>query len=356
MTRTTIFLPTLVLLIAAVLSSRPALPAPGHSQEPSQERAQEHAQEQQAQALGAKGSTAVRTAMKNVDFHLTDRVVAHIAILDGRLTPQRGGIPALDDKNSFALELNSASITMTLAALSSDLNDFVFAKPDAPLKKLSASAKGNELTVKGLLASKGGIPFEASGTISATPEGMIRVHSTKVKALKLPVKGLMDLFGLDTQDLLNTKKIPGVTVDKNDLIFDPGQILPPPQMTGHLASIQIENGLILLEFSSSKNGSAGADAGKQAPPAKENCGARNYLLFKGGSVRFGKLTMADTDLELIDADPADPFDFALEHYNDQLVAGYSKSTKQGGLCVHMPDYSKVNHPAPAKKQTQHPGA
>jgi hypothetical protein len=73
-------------------------------------------------------------------------------------------------------------------------------------------------------------------------------------------------------------------------------------------------------------------------------------------VRFGKLTMADTDLELLDADPADSFDFSLDHYNEQLVAGYSKSNKQGGLCVHMPDYSKVNRPAAAKKQTQHPGA
>jgi hypothetical protein len=240
MTRTSALLPTLsFILIAALLSSPPALPAPGHLQE----RPQEHAQEQQAQAPGAGGSTAVRTAMKNVDFHLTDRIVVHIATLDGWLAPQQGGIAVLDDKNSFALDVNSASITMTPATLSSDMNDFIFARPDAPIKKLSTSAKGNELTIKGLLVSKGGVPFETSGTISATPEGMIRVHSTKVKALKVPVKGLMDLFGLDTQDLLSTKKVPGVSIDKNDLILDPARILPPPQITGHLASIQIENGL-----------------------------------------------------------------------------------------------------------------
>jgi hypothetical protein len=71
------------------------------------------------------------------------------------------------------------------------------------------------------------------------------------------------------------------------------------------------------------------------------CGGRNYLAFKGGSVRFGKLTMNDADVELIDSDPADPFDFAIDHYNDQLVAGYSKMTRKGGLCVHMPDYNKI---------------
>ena len=65
------------------------------------------------------------------------------------------------------------------------------------------------------------------------------------------------------------------------------------------------------------------------------------MLFKGGALRFGKLTMNDTDLELIDSDPADPFDFSLDHYQDQLVAGYSKMTRKGGLCVHLPDFNKI---------------
>ena len=70
---------------------------------------------------------------------------------------------------------------------------------------------------------------------------MIRVHTTKVNALHLPVKGLMDMLGLDTEKLLDTKKVPGVSVDKDDLILDPQYILPPPQLQGHLTSIKIVN-------------------------------------------------------------------------------------------------------------------
>lgn len=85
----------------------------------------------------------------------------------------------------------------------------------------------------------------------------------------------------------------------------------------------------------------GAPAQKRPREAlSSRCGARNYQLFRGGSVRFGKLTMTDTDLELVDAEPADPFDFSIDHHQEQLIAGYAKSTKQGGLCVHMPDFSK----------------
>ncbi len=51
----------------------------------------------------------------------------------------------------------------------------------------------------------------------------------------------MDMLGLDTAKLIDTKKLTGITVDKDDLILDPEQILPPPAMRGRLSSIQVEN-------------------------------------------------------------------------------------------------------------------
>lgn len=282
----------------------------------------------------AAASAVVRTAMKNVDFHLTDRIVVHIVTLNGSLTPNFGGMPVFDDKKSFHLDVDSASILITTAALSNDLNDYVFAKPDAPLKKLSITTQGSELILRGVLASKGGIPFQTDGTVAATPEGQIRIHTLKVKALHLPVKGLMDLLGLETSKMIDTKKLNGVTADKDDLILDPQQLLPPPQMRGHLSSIQIENGAIALTFD-------GEGQGSKPAAISSRCGGRNFEAFRGGTVRFGKLTMSDADLELVDSDPVDSFDFSIDHYRDQLVAGYAKMSKQGGLCVHMPDFNKL---------------
>jgi hypothetical protein len=51
--------------------------------------------------------------------------------------------------------------------------------------------------------------------------------------------------------------------------------------------------------------------------------------------------MSDADMQLIDADPSTPFDFYPAHYDDQLVAGYSKNTRRKGLEVFMPDYARV---------------
>ena len=142
--------------------------------------------------------------------------------------------------------------------------------------------------------------------------------------------------------MLNTKKVEGVTVDKDDLILDPEKLMPPPKMHGHLTDLKIENGAINLTFGPGNDKAA-------ATPISVSCSARNYLFFKGGSVRFGKLTMSDTDLELIDASPADPFDFSIDHYSEQLAAGYAKMTRTGGLCVHVPDYEKLKQPASAKR-------
>jgi hypothetical protein len=45
--------------------------------------------------------------------------------------------------------------------------------------------------------------------------------------------------------------------------------------------------------------------------------------------------MQDTDMVLIDMNPEDPFDFFLDHYKEQLVAGYTKTTPSFGLRVYM---------------------
>ena len=206
---------------------------------------------------------AVRATMQNVDFHLTDRIVTHIANLSGKLTPTKPGIPTFDDKNSFLLDIDSANVSVSAASLTSDLNDFVFAKPDAPLKKLSVSTEDDQLVMKGILASKGDLSFETAGTLTATPDGMIRVHTTRVKALHLPVKGLMDMLGLSTEAMLNTKNVPGVTVDKDDLILDPAAILPPPKMRGHLNSIRVQGGGIALSF-------GGQDAKGKPVPSRQH--------------------------------------------------------------------------------------
>lgn len=244
---------------------------------------------------------------------MTDSVAIDISRLAGHITPTSARMVDFDDRTSFAVDVDSAVAQISTTSLTNDLNDFVFAAHDAPLKKLSATIHGSELTLKGILPDKGDISFESTGTLAVTAEGMMRVHIVKVKAFHLPVKGLMDMLGLDTAKLLDTRKVEGVSVDKDDLIVDPQVILPSPRFRGRLGKIQIENEHIALTFVS-------RDAKSIHPLLKNECGGRNYLQFKGGTVRFWKLTMVGVDLVLVDTDPQDSFNFAIDHYKEQLVA------------------------------------
>jgi hypothetical protein len=278
------------------------------------------------------GSEQVRVELKNVNYHFTDRIAAGIYQLNGRVVPTKPeGMPVFDDKNSFFLDVSYAEISVSTDALSNVMNQYVFAAEDAPLKAITVSTDGTSLKIKGKLRSKDGAPFESDGTLSATSEGEIRVQTRKIKAGGLPVKGLMDLLGLKIADLINTRKVAGVRIQGDDLYLTPEQIFPPPHIRGRVTDVRIEGNQIVQIF------------GKKPPDTPQFNG--NYMAYRGGQLRFGKLTMSDTDMVLIDMDPQDPFDFYLDHYKDQLVAGYTKTTPEFGLRVYMRDFNKLGRPA-----------
>ena len=75
------------------------------------------------------------------------------------------------------------------------------------------------------------------------------------------------------------------------------------------------------------------------------------MAYKNNRLRFNKLLMNDVDLILIDMDPSDPLDFYLEHYKEQLAAGYTKTTLDSGLRVYIKDYNKLQ-PASLRATTK----
>jgi len=270
----------------------------------------------------------VAVEMRNIQYHFTPTVAVYIAQLRGELQPTRaGGLPVFDDDKSFALKIDSGEIHMTLASLTNVLNQYVFAAKDAPIKDMAISAEGSQLKIKGKLHDKGDVAFETDGALSATPDGRMRLHAEKIKALHLPVKGLMDLFGVKIANLIKTSKVRGVEVQGDDLILDPQQILPPPQIRGKVTAVEIRGNETVMQFGPAEN----------IKPVM----AGNYMAYRGNRLKFGKLTMENTDMILIDMDPRDPFDFYLEQYKRQLSAGFTKITPEFGLRVSMRDFNKL---------------
>ena len=273
--------------------------------------------------------------MRNVTFRFSETVAVEIKSLNGVLVPLgKNEFPVFDDKDSFNLRISTAEIVIDSSNLANVLNSYVFARPQSPLTELSISVEKGRLKVKGKLHDKEDIPFEMEGILIPTTDGKLRLHTEKIRAMHVPVKGLMDLFGIDLGALIKEGKVPGVRTQGNDLIFDLEQILPPPHIEGKVVSVRIEGEKIIQIF-----------GGSDAKPVK-NIRAGNYMAYKNHRLRFGKLLMNDADLILIDMDPNDPLDFFLDHYKEQLSAGYAKITPDSGLRVYIKDYNKL-HPAKA---------
>jgi len=239
-------------------------------------------------------NTQTQVEMVNVNIHLDSVLILHIRHLSGQFLPtKKGQPPAFDDKLSYLVAVDSAEIGVTPASMNHAMNTYVFDARDAPLKNLTLSIKGNQIKQTGTLNKGVGIPFEMTGTMSATADGRIRIRPTQVKAAHLPVEGVMKLLGLDVAKLMNTRNTKGVSVEGNDIILDPAQMFPPPKMRGRITAVRIEDDEIIQTFGTART----LQAGKPS--------VANYMAYRGGVLRFGKLTMNDTDMRLIDADPTD---------------------------------------------------
>lgn len=272
--------------------------------------------------------------MRNVGLHLADGVVLGIVSLNGEFVSRSAAEPPIfDDPDSYTLRMKSADASMDAASLTTLLQQRL-SQNASPLSGVKITFDEGRLRAAGTLHKGVSVPFSMTATVSATRDGLLRLHAEHVTAVGVPVKGLLDLVGLDVASLMKMPPGSGIRADKDDLLLDTALMLPPPRTEARMISAAISGGRLRMTMT-----------GPARPPARPATlpvpSARNYLYFFGGSIRFGKLTMSDADLELVDANPSDPFDFFPARYEAQLVAGYSRNTRRKGLQVFMPDYARV---------------
>jgi len=286
-------------------------------------------------------ASAVQVQMRHVDFHVDSSIVLRIEFLRGELRPTSPEhSPYFDDKSSFVLSIDSARIGVTPRSLGDLLNRYTFAYPGSPLRRLRISVEKGQIRQEGTMR---GISFNILADLTLTPTGELRLHPTSVKAAGIGVGGLMKFFGLHLEKLVKLEGVRGVRIDKDDFYLNPPRLLPPPLVKGRVGGVEVTDTAMVLTFQPT-------DSSKVKPLTVPDPKAANYMFYRGGVLRFGKLTMHDADLMIVDANPQDPFDFYLDHYNAQLVAGYEKNTPDHGLIVFMQDWSRT---PPLPRETRH---
>lgn len=274
--------------------------------------------------------------MRQVHFHSAPEVVLDIRRLSGpmlRADPERP--PYFDDGKSFLLRLDAAEIGVTVAGLDHLMNDHVLHYPGAPMENVALSVVtpgGSLLRMDATLAKP--VRMRISMVLEASArDGDVRMHPRAIRTLGFEVGGLLRSLGLHLSRLVDLSGAHGIRLDGDDLVMDPESVLPSPAVRGQVTAVRLEQNEVVLVF--------GGAVPARKPEHMPRPDATSYMYYRGGTLRFGRLFMIRTDLQIVDADQSDPFEFDLAQYAKQLVAGYSRNQPDGGLLVVMPDLDDV---------------
>jgi hypothetical protein len=291
----------------------------------------------------AQAHAPTEAMMRNVDFHVDATTVMHIHSLRGQFVAKVAGKPVnFDNKNDFVVKIDRATIGMDSVGLDQLMNRYVFGYAGAPLRNLHVVPEGKQLVQSGIMHKGVDIPFTMYGDVSATPDGRIRIHPTKLDICGINGLGLLKAIGMSMEKMLDLSKAKGVVAEKNDLVLEPTKILPPPQIDARLTEVHIAGSELVQVF----------DAGMHLPDLElPYPNEKNVMYYRHGTLRMGKLLMIDADMEVTDTDPRDPFDFFIDHYNDQLAAGFEHNTPGYGLMVFMRDYLDLGLPLQPGERT-----
>ena len=126
-------------------------------------------------------------------------------------------------------------------------------------------------------------------------------------------------------------------------------MLPSHRVQLRVTRVRVEGYRIVQSFGPKTPAEASVEL---TPPDPK---VAHHMYFRGGTLRFKKMTMADPDMQLVDLFPEDPLDFSLAHYYDQLLAGYIKTNSNGALINFVPDYHRHRH-GPAAPEVKPPTA
>ena len=178
--------------------------------------------------------------------------------------------------------------------------------------------------------------------MSAAPDGRMRLHTETTRVLGIPAKKLMEIFGLSLDDVVTIKNQQGVEIREDDILIDPGRVLPPPRIEGRLASVDLANGRLTSDLL------VGSREATFARTSRLRRQALRVLRGQPDPVRQAaheraRICSSSTRTSAIRSTsiPA--------KYRTQLVAGYSKNTPSGGLRTYMPDLQRRDaaHRSPA---------
>ena len=167
----------------------------------------------------SKSSVAVD--MRNVDLHITPAIALHIRHLTGQFVANGDrSAPYLDDPRSYSVMVDTGEVAVDLASLNAIMaRTLKEGRSNVRSLQISVDEQG-QLRQKGVVRKGIPLPFDVKASVSATPEGFIRIHSESIKGFGIPVNPLLKVLRVGMDNLFTIDAGHGVRVTGNDLLLD----------------------------------------------------------------------------------------------------------------------------------------
>ena len=179
--------------------------------------------------------------------------VTHIAVTQGEYSPQPGIVFELHD---FAADMVSRGKSSPLCFLRTTeiLHGDVFVtsaslsrlfqtkakQSNSSISDLTIETQPDKVVFKGRVKKVISLPFTIEGPVT-TDGRVLDVQAKSIKAMGIPVKGLLDAMGKELDSMIHSESVGGVSANGDTLVFQPNNI---SHVRGHIAKIEVtEKGL-----------------------------------------------------------------------------------------------------------------
>ena len=277
--------------------------------------------------------------LKNVRFFWTEDLFIETDSMSAKAVPlPPNSAVDFDNVDAYRLEIMNGQADRALPTLQFILNKIVFSYNGSPLRNLKIAASpetggsaGRKLVIQGELSFVFWLSFEMIADLKLDAEkNVLYIDSEGVTALGMPFAGdLLSSIGLDLEALVPVPKASPLQLTGNRMIVDPYRLFPAPHFSGQLTRVGLELDRVTLTFS---------DPRRIQFPALPVPESKSGLYIYQGDVKFGKLRMIDTRLQMVDTDPSDRFDFFARNYHQQLIRSDIRIGMDRSVVARVPDY------------------
>ena len=264
---------------------------------------------------------------RNIIFHVMDDVHLDVKSVDALLLPSSLSEPVtLDDPNSMKVRMQSGDTSISAEDMSTLLNKYALPRSNLPLRDVKVTFEDGEAHFTGKVHKLIDLPFSASATVGVTAKGNFHLHFNNITAAGILHKKLLDFFGLSIADLAKRDQAHSFHIHGDDVDFPIHILFPAPYFTGYMSSATIVGDRMVQVF------------GVIKPFTPAPVPAEHYIYFRGGVMAFGRLSMQGVDLEMLNKDGDNEFEFSIQNIFRQVLAGYLKNLPDHGLVGYIASY------------------